>query len=101
MEIAIQVVWWIGLAGALVATLVILKEVALLLHTLRNIHELAEVTREAAWEIAKNIEPAPQLSLLGEPAGRLDEVTGEIASLVASIEETLRSLPAGARRTKI
>lgn len=99
MELAIQIVWWIGLIGALIATLVILKEVALILHTLRNIHQLAEYTRDAALGITENLEPAPQLSLLGEPARKLDENTSEIAAIVTAIEHRLGSLPAGFNRT--
>src|ERR687887_48096 len=38
MTVTIQVIWWIGLVGALGATLVILKEVTLVLRALRDIH---------------------------------------------------------------
>lgn len=64
MTTTITVVWWIGLVGALLATLVILKEVVLVLRALRDIHRLAVATRQAGAGIAVNVRPIPDLASL-------------------------------------
>ncbi|MBI3966215.1 MAG: hypothetical protein HY329_11335 [Chloroflexi bacterium] len=91
-----QIIWWVGLAGALVATLVILKEVALVLRTLQQILRLAEITREAARGIADNVSAISKLEGLGEPVGVLHEAVATLAGATASIERKL-SLPVGGR----
>jgi hypothetical protein len=80
METAIQVIWWIGLVLALLATVVILKQVAVTLRTLRHIHELAQHIRTAAQGLADHLAAAPQLSELKEPAVRLREATRATAA---------------------
>lgn len=95
METAIQIVWWIGLLGALVATLVILKEVALVVRALRDIHRLAEFTRDAAHGVATNVAAASRLERVAEPAGTLQEATGSLAATAASIERRLEALAEG------
>lgn len=94
MEIAIQVVWWIGLLGALILTLVILKQVAVLLRTLRGIHQLAELIRDAARGIATNLQPVPGLAGAAEPLGRAHEAAGALARVAGSIERKLQALAA-------
>lgn len=88
----IQVIWWIGLLGALVATLAVLKEVALVLRALRDIHELAQRTREAAEGIARNVEPIGGLDAVAGPAGELDQRTQALARAAAAIEQKLGAL---------
>jgi hypothetical protein len=88
----IEVVWWVGLLGALVATLVVLKEVALVLRALRDIRELAGLTREAAEGIARNVEPIEGLGALAGPVGSLDEGTRKLAEVAAQIERQLEAL---------
>lgn len=95
MQTAVFVVWLIGLIGALIATLVILKEVALVLRELRAIHRLAEFTREAAQGLATNASVTSQLATLDEPARRLREGAGVLASATASVEQKLDGLAAG------
>lgn len=95
MQPAIFVVWSIGLIGALVATLVILKEVALVLRELKAIHRLAEFTREAAQGLATNASAASRLASSEELARRLREGAGALASAAASVEQKLDSLAAG------
>jgi hypothetical protein len=85
METAIQIVWWIGLIGALPATLLILKEVALLVRVLRHILQLAELTRDAAQQLERNVAVIPQLDELGEPVRRLRETVTEISTAANSI----------------
>ena len=92
MRPAIFVVWLTGLVGALIATLVILKEVALVLRELKAIHRLAEFTREAAQGLATNASAASRLADLEEPARRLQEGAGDLASAAASVEQELDNL---------
>ena len=74
MRTAIEVVWWIGVLGALPATLVILKEVALLLRVLSDIHRLGVYTRDAARGIATNVAVAPQNTAAATDAMQLLDV---------------------------
>ncbi len=94
MRTAIFVMWLIGLIGMLPATLVILKEVALVLKELKAIHQLAEFTREAAQGLATNASAASRLEALEEPARRLREGAGVLASAAVSVEQMLDSLAA-------
>jgi hypothetical protein len=88
----IEIVWWVGLLGALVATLVVLKQVALVLRALRDIHELARMTREAAEGIARNVQPIAGLDAIAGPAEQLDHQTQALASTAAAIERKLATL---------
>jgi hypothetical protein len=92
METAIQIVWWIGLIGALPATLIILKEVALLVRVLRHILELAELTRDAARQIERNVAVIPDLDGLAQPVTELRRAVEEIGTAVASIKGKLSSV---------
>ena len=85
----IEIVWWVGLVGALAATLVVLKEVALVLRALRDIRELAGMTREAADGIARNVEAIDGLGALAGPVAGLDEGTRNLAEVAARIEQQL------------
>ena len=96
---AIEIVWSIGLLGALVATVVVLKEVALVLRALREIHELARLTRAAAEGIARNVEPIAGLDAVAGPAGELDRHTQALASAAAAIEQKLGGLAPAPRRS--
>ena len=88
----IRVIWWIGLIGALVATLAILKEVSLVLRTLRDIHRLGEATREAARGIAANVAAISKLDALEAPVRGLGESTRSIATTAGSVEQKLDTL---------
>ncbi len=88
----IQLVWWIGLIGALIATVAGLQEVALVLRALRDIHELARMTREAAEGIARNVQPISGLVELLGPAGQLDQHTRALAATAAAIRHRLGTL---------
>jgi hypothetical protein len=89
METAIQVVWWIGLIGALPATLLIVKEVALVARVLRHILELAELTREAAQQLERNVAVIPELDDLEQPVAQLRQTVAEIGTAAASIKRKL------------
>jgi len=86
MTAAIQIVWWIGLVGALGATLVILKEVTLVLRALRDIHRLAVITRRAARGVAANLECVPRLATLPERARPLVAAHAAVRAAGASLE---------------
>lgn len=86
MEAAIQVIWWIGLLGALAATLVILKQVALILRLLRDIDQLARITRKAARGLASHLEADVQVT---EPTQALQKPIKRMAAAVAAIDRRL------------
>ncbi len=98
MQKMIVGLWSIGLIGVLPATLIILKEVALVLKELKGIHQLAEFTREAAQGLATNASAASQLATSEEPARRLREGAGALAAASASVEQKLDSLAAAGGR---
>ena len=82
----IQVIWWIGLVGALAATLVILKEVTLVLRALRDIHRLAVITREAGAGVAANVRPVTELAPVPERARGLVAAHGALRAAAAPLE---------------
>ena len=88
----IEIVWWVGLLGALAATVVVLKEVALVLRALRDIRELAGLTLEAAEGITRNVEPIQGLGALAGPVASLDQGTRKLAEVAAQIEQQLDTL---------
>jgi hypothetical protein len=89
METAIQVIWWIGLVGALIATVVILKQVVLILRVLRGIHRLAVLTRTASQGIARNVATAPRLGATTESARGLRDAVHALAVAADSIQRKL------------
>jgi hypothetical protein len=89
MEIAIQVIWWIGIIGALIPILIILKEVALVLRTLDDIYQLARLTRDAAGGVARNVSVIPSLGALQEPVSRLGQASGSLVVSATNIERKL------------
>lgn len=89
MEAAILVIWWIGLIGALVVTLIILKEVALVLKALKDIHYLAVRTETAARGIADHVAVGGRLGHLSEPIAGLQDAVKIIAVSAASIRHKL------------
>ena len=82
MRLAIELIWWIGLVGALVPTLVILKEAFLVVGTLRRILRLAEATHVAAKGIGVHMHPAARLRGLAEIVQRLDDDVRDAAQAV-------------------
>lgn len=82
----IQVVWWVGLVGALAATVVAVKEIALVLRALRDIERLAVLTRDAARGVAANLAPLARLDELDGPVGEIRAGTGTLASAAATVE---------------
>jgi len=97
MDRTIQVIWWIGLAGALMATLAVLLEVMLVLRALSSIDRFARTTREAARGIARNVEVISGLTALNEPVHNLAEGTGALGSAATALASRLEVL-SGDRR---
>ena len=91
MEIAIQVVWWIGLVGALAATVVILKQVVLVLRLLRDIDQLVRVTRTAARKLASHLEADVPIS---EQTRSVRSASSRLASAVDALNERVGSFTA-------
>ncbi len=98
MTVGIQIVWWIGLIGALLITLVILREVELVLRSLRDINELAKFTRTAAQGIGRNVEVIPSLANVAGPAQEIRAAAARLAATTRAIEQKLASLLPGSRR---
>ncbi len=92
MSTGIQIVWWIGLVGALLVTLVILREVEMVLRSLHDIHRLAEYTRDAAQGLAKNVEVVPGLASVAEPAGQILDGSRRLKDISQGIAEKLAGL---------
>lgn len=88
MDTAILVIWWVGLLAALVPTLVILKEVVLMLSTLRAILTLSGIIETAARGIVEHVDG---LGRLGERASaeHLPERTAAIAAAAGAVERAL------------
>jgi hypothetical protein len=98
MTAPIAIIWWIGLIGALGATLTIVKEVALVLRTLGEIHRLAELTRGAARGIRANVEPLPRLAELSEPVRTLREAALALLTTGSSLERHAHRMAATTER---
>lgn len=98
MDTAIQVIWWIAIVVALIGTVVILKQVALILRTLSGIHRLSVRTLEAARGIARGVEAVPSLPALGESSRALRSSTSDIATAADSIERKLTALSSAETR---
>ena len=82
MRTAIEIIWWIGLLGALPPTLIIIKEVVLMLRVLKDIHTLGVYTRDAARGIASNVAVAPQLAAAAETTEAVERRIAGIVELL-------------------
>lgn len=54
MDVAVAVIWWIGLAGALVQAVLVVKLIFLINKVLREITVLGERIREAASGVSEH-----------------------------------------------
>lgn len=95
METTLQIIWWIGLLGALLLTVVILKEVALLHKALRDIWQLARWIRTASRGIAGNVEGTEALERMAETAVLLPPAVLSLADAAERIEEVVSGLARG------
>ncbi len=93
--VGIQIVWWIGLVGALLLTLLILREVELVLRSLRDILRLSVYTRDAARGIAGNVEVVPSLANVAAPAQEIRAGSERLALISRSMQEKIAGLLGG------
>jgi hypothetical protein len=89
MRTAILVVWWIGLLGALVPTLVILKQSFLVIGVLQDILRLARLTADAARGIAANTVAVSSLQGIGELLSPVDASLADVAAVLSRIATRL------------
>ena len=81
--------WWIGLLGALVPTLVILKQSFLVIGALQDILRLARLTGHAARGIAANTSAVSSLEGVGELLQPVDASLGEVAAALGRVATRL------------
>ena len=89
MRTAIAIVWWMGLIGALVPTLVIVKEALLVIGTLRRILHLAEATHLAAQGIVVHLAAVPRLQGLADLVQQIDALVGNVNKALAGLAPRL------------
>ena len=92
MQTAIIIIWSIGLIVALIATVIILKQVTIVLRALKGIHRLGIITRDAARGIEANVEAVPRLPSLDEPARELTHASTALREAVERVERRLSML---------
>jgi hypothetical protein len=97
METTIVIIWSLGLVLALLATVVILKQVSVTLRTLRHILELATHIRTAARGLADHVGAASDLAALKEPALQLREATRATAGAADAVSRRLDVVAFGPR----
>lgn len=85
MRLGIEIIWAIGLAGILIPTVIVLKQVALIHRELSNIYRLSEIILQAAKGIRSNLVPLSGLPTLAGPAAATREATASIASTSGSL----------------
>ena len=85
MRIAIEVVWWIGILGALPATLVIVKESLLVIAMLRRILLLADRTHVAAQGIVVHVSAVPKLQGAGDLVATLDNALRDVTKALGGV----------------
>ena len=95
METTMQIVWWVGLIGALILTVVILKEVALIHKALRDIFQLSGRTRDASRGIAAHVDVAAELEALAQAADTLPPTATALAAAAEQVEKALAAVAPG------
>jgi hypothetical protein len=87
MHAAIITVWTIGLVGALIPTVVVLKLGLLVIAVLRDILKLAAFTAAAADGIAVNVAPIASIPDLAPAGEGLTGAAREVCRVLHSIEQ--------------
>lgn len=100
METAIEVVRWSGLILSLLLTLVVLKEVAVVVGTLSGIRALAQRIRDAAVGMADHVEAAERLPEVEEPLGRLRTAGTDVTAAARDVARAVEAIAEGAEREK-
>lgn len=93
IETWVLVIWGIGLAGALIPTAMVLKEVTLVVRALVDIRRLADRTAVAARGVARHLESAPNLpALIGSTDG-LIQASQRLKGAGQALDVALHSTP--------
>lgn len=99
MEMAVQVVWWIGLAGTAFALAAVAMLARLVLKSLMDITGLAIRAQESAQQVAVNLQGVARLAGLEGPAGELRKAASVLSAVAGCIDQKLEILtdfPTGA-----
>ena len=91
MQTAIIAVWTIGLVGALIPTLIILKLGMLVIAALRDILKLSVFTAAAADGVAANVAPIESIPDLGPAGADLGRAARQACIVVHSIAQHLET----------
>lgn len=95
MPRTVQIIWWIGLIGALIPTTIILKQAVLVLRVLRDILRLARHSADAARGIATNVSAISRLGDLRAGVGAVPAGAHVVATLAGSIDQKLQAADVG------
>ena len=87
----VLVVWWIGLIGALIPTLIVIKEVFLILRVLSDIRRLADRTADAAHGIAAHVEPIPGLPAVFTGGDPLIQASGRVKRACEAFDDAMHA----------
>jgi hypothetical protein len=96
METAVLVAWGIGLAGALLLTLPLLKLITTALHVLSELVTLSGLTRDAARRLAEHAEAVPALAALPDESRLIREGSRNVALAARLVEQQLSAAAARA-----
>jgi hypothetical protein len=88
-ELAIEITWAIGLVGILIPTIIVLKQVAVILHVLKDIEKLGARTLEAARGIRANVAVLGNLPIVKDPVISVRESTAAISAAADSLVSRL------------
>jgi hypothetical protein len=89
----VEAVWWIGLAGAVVAWLVLLKSVLVTHRILKHVLVVARMTAGAARSIAQNVRVVSELAAVDHASVELRQRIGDLATELAALEAAVERLP--------
>jgi hypothetical protein len=92
MPTAILVIWSIGLAGALLPTIVIFRTGRLVIGTLKDLLELSRTIDRAAHGIDRNVSVIPSVPDLRPAAQQLVDVTLAVERSLQSIARSAEHL---------
>ncbi len=89
----VEAVWWIGLAGAAVAWLVLLKSVLVIHRIVKHVLIVARMTAGAARSIAQNVRAVSELAAVDHASVDLRQRIGDLATELAALEAAVERLP--------
>lgn len=89
----VEAVWWVGLAGAALGWLVLLKSVLIAHRILVHTLVLAHMTRDTARSVAENLRAAAELAAVDSSSDELRDRIRGVAAGLATLEGALGRLP--------